>query len=49
MALHSYDAGVAPEDAGNLIHADSELWDDGCLKAAMALEHPGMFPSPWAQ
>ena len=49
MALHSYDAGVAPEDTGNLIHADSELWDDGFLKAAMALEHPGMFPSPWAQ
>ena len=49
MALYSYDTGVAPEDAGNLIHADSELWDDGCLKAAMALEHPGMFPSPWSQ
>ena len=49
MALYSYDTGVAPEDTGNLIHADSELWDDGFLKAAMALEHPGMFPSPWAQ
>ena len=40
MALYSYDTGVAPEDTGNLIHADSELRDDGFLKAAMALEHP---------
>ena len=46
MALYSYDTGVAPEDAGYLIHADSELWDDGFLKAAMALEHPGDVSEP---
>ena len=46
MALYSYDTGVAPEDAGYLIHADSELWDDGFLEAAMALEHPGDVSEP---
>ena len=46
MALYSYDTGVAPEDAGYLIHADSELWDDSFLKAAMALEHPGDVSEP---
>ena len=46
MALYSYDTGVAPEDAGYLIHADSELWDDGFLKAAMALAHPGDVSEP---
>ena len=46
MALYSYDTAVAPEDAGYLIHADSELWDDGFLKAAMALEHPGDVSEP---
>ena len=46
MALYSYDTGVAPEDAGYLIHADSGLWDDGFLKAAMALEHPGDVSEP---
>ena len=46
MRLYSYDTGVAPEDAGYLIHADSVLWDDGFLKAAMALEHPGDVSEP---
>lgn len=46
MALYSYDTGVAPEDAGYLIHADSVLWDDSFLKAAMALEHPGDVSEP---
>ena len=46
MALYSYDTGVAPEDAGYLIHADSELWDDGFHKAAMALAHPGDVSEP---
>ena len=46
MALYSYDTGVAPEDAGYLIHADSGLWDDGFLKAAMALEYPGDVSEP---
>ena len=46
MKLYSYDTGVAPEDAGYLIHADSGLWDDGFLKAAMALEHPGDVSEP---
>ena len=46
MALYSYDTGVAPEDAGYLLHADSVLWDDGFLKAAMALEHPGDVSEP---
>ena len=46
MKLYSYDTGVAPEDAGYLIHADSELWEDGFLKAAMALEHPGDVSEP---
>ena len=46
MKLYSYDTGVAPEDPGYLIHADSELWEDGFLKAAMALEHPGDVSEP---
>ena len=46
MALYSYDTGVAPEDAGYLLHADSVLWDDGFLKAALALEHPGDVSEP---
>ena len=46
MKLYSYDTGVAPEDAGYLIHANSVLWDDGFLKAAMALEHPGDVSEP---
>ena len=46
MRLYSYDTSVAPEDAGYLIHADSVLWDDGFLKAAMALEHPGDVSEP---
>ena len=46
MRLYSYDTGVAPEDAGYLIHADSELWDDGFLEAAMALEQPGDVSGP---
>ena len=46
MALYSYDTAVAPEDAGYLIHADSELWDEDFLKAAMALEHPGDVSEP---
>ena len=46
MELYSYDTGVAPEDPGYLIHADSELWDEGFLKAAMALEHPGDVSEP---
>ena len=46
MALYSYDTGVAPEDAGYLLHADSELWDEGFLKAALALEHPGDVSEP---
>ena len=46
MALYSYDTAVAPEDAGYLIHADSVLWDDGFLQAAMALEKPGDVSEP---
>lgn len=46
MALYSYDTGVAPEDAGYLLHADSVLWDEGFLKAALALEHPGDVSEP---
>ncbi|MGN0992312.1 MAG: peptidylprolyl isomerase [Candidatus Ventricola sp.] len=46
MALYSYDTAVAPEDAGYLLHADSVLWDDGFLKAALALEHPGDVSEP---
>ncbi len=46
MALYSYDTGVAPEDAGYLLHADSVLWDEGFLKAALALEHPGDVSGP---
>ena len=46
MALYSYDTGVAPEDAGYLLHADSVLWDDGFLKAALALEHLGDVSEP---
>ena len=46
MKLYSYDTGVAPEDAGYLIHADSELWDEDFLKTAMALEHPGDVSGP---
>ena len=46
MKLYSYDTGVAPEDAGYLIHADSQLWDEGFLRAAMALEHPGDVSGP---
>ena len=46
MALYSYDTGVAPEDAGYLLHADSVLWDDGFLKAALALEKPGDVSEP---
>ena len=46
MALYSYVKGVAPEDAGYLLHADSVLWDDGFLKAALALEHLGDVSEP---
>ncbi|MGN0772876.1 MAG: peptidylprolyl isomerase [Candidatus Ventricola sp.] len=46
MALYSYDTAVAPEDAGYLLHADSVLWDEGFLKAALALEHPGDVSEP---
>lgn len=46
MRLYSYDTSVAPEDAGYLIHADSELWDEGFLEAAMALEQPGDVSGP---
>ncbi|MGN0776339.1 MAG: peptidylprolyl isomerase [Candidatus Ventricola sp.] len=46
MALYSYDTGVAPEDAGYLLHADSVLWDDSFLQAALALEHPGDVSEP---
>lgn len=46
MALYSYDTAVAPEDAGYLLHADSVLWDDSFLKAALALEHPGDVSEP---
>lgn len=46
MKLYSYDTGVDPEDEGYLLHADSMLWDDGFLKAALALEHPGDVSEP---
>ncbi len=46
MRLYSYDTGVAPEDAGYLLHADSVLWDEAFLKAALALEHPGDVSEP---
>ena len=46
MKLYSYDTGVAPEDAGYLLHADSVLWDANFLKAALALEHPGDVSEP---
>lgn len=46
MALYSYDTAVAPEDPGYLIHADSVLWDEGFLQAAMALEKPGDVSEP---
>ncbi|MGN0995644.1 MAG: peptidylprolyl isomerase [Candidatus Ventricola sp.] len=46
MRLYSYDTGVAPEDAGYLLHADSVLWDASFLEAALALEHPGDVSEP---
>ena len=46
MRLYSYDTGVAPEDAGYLLHADSVLWDAAFLDAALALEHPGDVSEP---
>ena len=46
MRLYSYDTGVAPEDAGYLLHADSVLWDAAFLEAALALEHPGDVSDP---
>ena len=46
MRLYSYDTGVAPEDAGYLLHADSVLWDEAFLEAALALEHPGDVSEP---
>ena len=46
MRLYSYDTGVAPEDAGYLLHADSVLWDESFLEAALALEHPGDVSEP---
>ena len=46
MRLYSYDTGVAPEDAGYLLHADSVLWDAAFLEAALALQHPGDVSEP---
>ena len=46
MRLYSYDTGVAPEDAGYLLHADSVLWDAAFLEAALALAHPGDVSEP---
>ena len=46
MRLYSYDTAVAPEDAGYLLHADSVLWDESFLEAALALEQPGDVSEP---
>ncbi len=48
MAAYSYDTNVAPEDAGYLLHADSVLWDENFLQAALALENIGDVSAPVA-
>ena len=48
MQLYSYDTAVAPEDEGYLLHADSLLWDEAFLQAALALEKPGDVSRPVA-
>ena len=46
MQRYSYDTSVPPEDAGYLLHADSQLWDEAFLSAALALEKPGDVSEP---
>ena len=46
MQRYSYDTSVPPEDAGYLLHADSQLWDEAFLSTALALEKPGDVSEP---
>ena len=46
MQRYSYDTSVPPEDAGYLLHDDSQLWDEAFLSAALALEKPGDVSEP---
>ena len=46
MQRYSYDTSVPPEDAGYLLHADSQLWDEAFLSAALTLEKPGDVSEP---
>ena len=48
MAAYSYDTSVAPEDAGYLLHADSVLWDENFLQAALSLQNIGDVSAPVA-
>ena len=49
MQRYSYDTSVPPEDAGYLLHADSQLWDEAFLARRLRLKSRGTYPSRWSR